>query len=279
MAERNLAEDKDCVTQSLNERESVPTWDAELYDARHAFVWQRAADLVDLLAPQTGERILDLGCGTGHLTAQIASCGAEVVGIDSSQAMIEEAWSHYPTLKFHVADARTFSFAQCFDAVFSNAALHWINEAGEVIRCVEKVLRPAGRFVAEFGGKGNVQKLVDAFYRSFEALGIHPAQNPNPWYFPSISEYSFLLERQGLETVSAILFDRPTPLEEGEDGMRNWIRMFAGQFLAVMPEDRQNEFMSQTECILRPELFRGGSWIVDYRRLRIVARKPASAVI
>jgi len=132
----------------------VTTWNPEFYDARHSFVWQRGADLIDLLDPQTEERILDLGCGTGHLTAQIAARGAEVMGIDSSAEMIEEARKHYPALEFRVADARDFSLGQPVDAVFSNAALHWIQPAERVVSCVWKALKPGGRFVAEFGGKG-----------------------------------------------------------------------------------------------------------------------------
>ncbi len=253
----------------------VATWNPELYDARHSFVWQRGADLIDLLNPQAGERILDLGCGTGHLTAQIAARGAEVMGIDSSTEMIEEARKHYPTLEFRVADARDFSLGQPVDAVFSNAALHWIQQAERVASCVWKALRLGGRFVAEFGGKGNVQRLVNAFYRSLEALNVNPEKDPNPWYFPSVGEYSSILERQGFDVTFAVLFDRLTPLEEGEDGMRNWIRMFAGVFLAAVPAKGQGRFLEGVESMLRPDLFHDGTWHVDYRRLRVVARKAS----
>jgi trans-aconitate methyltransferase len=251
----------------------VTIWNPELYDARHSFVWQRGADLIDLLDPQTGERILDLGCGTGHLTAQIAARSAEVMGIDSSAEMIEEARKHYPALEFRVADARDFSLGYPVDAIFSNAVLHWIQPAERVVSCVWKALKPGGRFVAEFGGKGNVQKLVNAFHCSLEALNANLEKDPNPWYTPSIGEYSTLLEKQGFDVTFAVLFDRLTPLEEGENGMRNWMKMFAGAFLAIVPAEGHGRFMENVESMLRPDLFRNGTWHVDYRRLRVVARK------
>src|SRR5579863_1826995 len=135
-------------------------WNPTLYDARHAFVWEKARGLIDLLAPQPGERILDLGCGTGQLASEIASVGATVVGVDRSPEMIAEARMKFPELRFDVADARALPFAQEFDAVFSNATLHWIPQADQVIVGVVRALKPGGRFVAEFGGKGNVRILM-----------------------------------------------------------------------------------------------------------------------
>src|SRR5690242_15677096 len=123
-------------------------WDAALYDDKHAFVWKQAASLLELLAPQPGERVLDLGCGTG----QLAAAGAEVVGLDHSPAMVEQARRLYPQLRFELGDARRFAFAKPFDAVFSNAALHWVREPEAAIACIRDALKPGGRFVAEFGG-------------------------------------------------------------------------------------------------------------------------------
>jgi trans-aconitate methyltransferase len=249
-------------------------WDPELYDARHSFVWQRGADLIVLLEPQAGERILDLGCGTGHLTAQIAARGAEALGIDSSVEMIEEARKNYPALEFSAGDARNFSLDRPVDAVFSNAALHWIRPADRVACCIFKALKPGGRFVVEFGGKGNIQRVVDAFNGSLNALNVKLEKDPNPWYFPSIGEYSSLLEQQGFDVTDAVLFDRLTPLEGGEDGIRNWVKMFAGSFLSVVPAGGREEFIQGVESILRPQLFRDRTWHMDYRRLRVRARKP-----
>lgn len=256
-------------------QETAEQWNAQLYDAKHTFVWRRGEGVFELLKPERGERILDLGCGTGHLTAKIAATGALATGLDSSPAMIEEARKNYPSLQFCLADARGFHFDDPFDAVFSNAALHWITEARASIECVRAALKPGGRFVAEFGGKGNVEILIRGFYAAFDAIGCHPRNDPNPWYFPGIAEYSTLLEQCGLEVVFAALIDRPTPLEDGETGLRTYIRMFAGNFCAAVPSAKQEAFVSQVETILRPALFKDGYWELDYRRLRVKARKRA----
>jgi trans-aconitate methyltransferase len=247
-------------------------WDARLYDDKHSFVWKHGAALLDLLAPQPGERILDLGCGTGHLTAQIAATGASVIGIDSAPAMIDEARHTYPALTFNVGDARDFSFPEPFDAIFSNAVLHWIKEPERVLACVSRALRPQGRFVAEFGGKGNVRRISDALLRTVADLGLGPIELP--WYYPSVGEYAGLLEKHGLEVTYAVLFDRPTPLE-GEDGLRHWIEMFAHSVLNIVPEERRSDFLRRVEELLRPQLFRDGTWFADYRRLRVVARRSS----
>jgi trans-aconitate methyltransferase len=248
----------------------VSAWDATRYDHEHSYVWKYGASLLELLAPQPGERILDLGCGTGHLTAQIAEVGASLVGIDKSASMVAEARRNYPQLRFEVADARTFSFAEPFDAVFSNAALHWIKEPERVITCVREALKPGGRFVAEFGGKGNVQEIVAALTEA--ALAITGATLEPPWYFPGIAEYATLLERGHLEVTFATLFDRPTPLE-GEGAMRRWVEMFAADPLSQMGPEKRDAFLGHVEGRLRPVLFRNETWFADYRRLRVVARR------
>jgi len=246
-------------------------WDARLYDDKHSFVWKHGASLIELLGPQPRERILDLGCGTGHLTAQIAAAGAEAIGIDTAATMVEQARHDYPDLHFELADARNFAFAEPFDAVFSNAVLHWVKEPEQVIGCVRRALKHGGRFVAEFGGKGNVMAIVAALDEAFREVGAGVFEMP--WYFPSIAEYSTLLEQVGLEVTHAVLFDRPTPLE-GENGMRSWIEMFAGGVLAKLPPGRREEFLGSIEMRLQPVLCRDGKWFADYRRLRVLARLP-----
>jgi trans-aconitate methyltransferase len=236
-------------------------WDAATYETGCAFVWKSVSDLLDLLNPQPGERILDLGCGTGHLTNAIAERGAEVVGLDASAEMLGQARQNYPKLRFVLADASSFGFDQPFDAVFSNAALHWVRDAEGVVRSVAAALRPGGRFVAEFGGKGNVVKLVAAIQQVVpEAV--------NPWYFPSIGEYAALLERHGLEPQSATLFDRLTQLE---GSIQEWFEVFGDPLLASVPRERRRAVLDQVAELLRPALFRDGNWWADYRRLRIVA--------
>lgn len=243
-------------------------WDASLYDDKHAFVWRYGASLVELLAPQHGERILDLGCGTGHLTSQIAQAGAEAVGLDHSAEMLQQARAAYPGLQFIQGDARDFSFTEPFDAIFSNAVLHWIRPPEAVIRCLRDALRPSGRFVTEFGGRGNVQRVLAVLRETAEQMGVTPELPES--YFPSLSEYATLLEAAGLEVRSGTLFDRPTPLE-GADGLRNWVKMFRGMTLESLPAERREEYLLAVEDAARPDLFRNGGWFADYRRLRVVA--------
>jgi len=246
-------------------------WDPTLYESRHAFVWQYGTDLIELLAPQPGERILDLGCGTGQLTAAIAARGAAVIGLDISPAMLERARQHYPELQFVAADATDFAFAEPFDAVFSNAVLHWINEPGRVAASVWRALKPGGRFVAEFGGKGNIQAIHSALARAIVAAGYSVPDEVGPRYFPSIGEYASLLERQGFTVTYAALFDRPTPLAGGEAGLRNWIAMFANDFFAGIPLEQHQAVLQHVEGGLRDQLWRDGAWVADYKRLRVVA--------
>jgi trans-aconitate methyltransferase len=252
---------------------SQKSWNTALYQEQHAFVWQYGESLLKLLAPKAGERILDLGCGTGQLTAKIAESGAFVQGIDSSLAMISTAKSNYPHINFAAADARDFQVEQPLDAVFSNAVLHWIKPPDAAIDCVEKALKPGGRFVAEFGGKGNVGAIARALLNVLSEIGCSEPQALNPWYFPSIGEYALLLEKRGFDVGYAVLFDRPTPLEGGSAGMVNWIEMFAGGFLAGLSPEVRSQVINAVVENLRPALYRDDNWIADYRRIRIVAVK------
>lgn len=248
----------------------VSTWDAQLYDDKHAFVWQMGSGLIEILAPQAGETVLDLGCGTGHLTAQIAERGAQVLGIDASASMIEQAQNLFPALEFRVADGTDFEVDAPFDAIFSNAALHWIKPPERAAACMSRALKPGGRLVAEFGGQGNVQTILGAIALAAKTLGYQLPDNPN--YFPSIAAYATLLEAHGLETTAATLFERPTPLE-GDNGLRQWILMFRPASLQAIPAERQQEFFALSEEFARPTLWRDNTWFADYRRLRLVARK------
>lgn len=253
-------------------------WNAELYDDKHSFVWKMAAGLLELLEAKPDERILDLGCGTGHLTAQIAETGAHLLGIDKSPDMIQQARLRYSSLHFEVMDAREIVFPEPFDAVFSNATLHWINEPERVIAGIAKALRPGGRFVAEFGGKGNTHELLKAVERAWTKLDL-PGPAPNPWYYPGIAEYSKLLEHHGLEVTYAILFDRPTPLEDGDHGLRNWLEMFGAAFLEKLSPDQRRQALATVEQEARPNFFHNGHWVMDYRRLRLVARRDSASII
>lgn len=251
----------------------MPThdWNTSLYDQKHAFVFEYGKGLIPLLDPQPGESILDLGCGTGHLTKTIAESGAHMVGIDSSVSMIEAARTAYPDLEFLVVDASDFSFSSPFDAVFSNATLHWVTEAERAVSCIAKSLKTGGRLVAEFGGKGNVATIITAVQQSlWELMHIEVISG---WYFPSIGEYASLLEKHGLAVGSAFLFERPTKLEEGEKGLRNWIEVFGKSMFLNVPDAVKQQALERVEEKARGLLFKEGHWFADYRRLRIVAYK------
>ena len=235
-------------------------WDVERYEAGHGYVWTFGRGLIEWLNPQAGERILDAGCGAGHLSAEIAATAAKVLGVDSAPSMIAQARLNYPkaryaNLEFALADLVAFTPAEPFDAVFSNAVLHWVRPPEEAAKGLAAALRPGGRFVAEFGGHGNIARIQ-------AALGEHR----HPWFFPSIAEYSAILESAGLEPVQAILFDRPTRVE-GAGGLDDWLQMYIPGLDASVRQSAVER--------LKPEMFADGVWTLDYRRLRIQARKPS----
>jgi len=242
------------------------SWDAELYEARHNFVWRLGEGVVELLAPRAGERILDLGCGPGQLTKKIAESGAEVVGLDASPEMIGQARQNYPELRFVLQDAASMQFENEFDAVFSNAALHWMLDPAAVVSAVARALRPDGRFVLEMGGKGNIRTIVETLQRVVAKYRNGPL--PSRQYYPSIGEYTGILEAHGLEVRMAQLFDRPTPLE-GEAGMENWLKQFKLYYFENLPASALSEVVSA----LRPKLHTEQAWVADYRRLRVEAVK------
>lgn len=248
-------------------------WDPELYEARHSFVWQFGQDLIGLLDPKPGEQILDLGCGPGQLTAKIAEAGASVIGLDASPAMIGQARQNFPQLSFVLQDAATMQFQEQFDAVFSNAALHWMLHREAVARSVAAALKIGGRFVAELGGRGNIHEIeraIETVARRYFGAAV-PARRT---YYPAPGEYASLLEAVGFEVRSAVLFDRPTLLE-GEAGMENWIRQFKAYYFESLSPPEAARAIREVVEELRPIAFRNGTWVADYRRLRFVAVKTA----
>src|SRR5262249_26252156 len=193
-------------------------WNPASYDQKNSFVWKLGSEVVELLAPAAGERILDLGCGTGHLTKRIHECGASVVGLDKSSAMIEEARRLYPGIEFVLGEGSDFSFDEGFDAVFSNAAIHWMKDQRGVARSIWNALRPGGRFVAEFGGKGNIEAIRSTLAKHVRAAGFEFDSEPFARYYPSVGQYASLLEEQGFRVTLASHFERPTNLDNGEAG-------------------------------------------------------------
>jgi trans-aconitate methyltransferase len=253
-------------------------WDPKLYEGKHSFVWKAAQDLLGQLAARKGERVLDLGCGPGQLTSAIAESGAEVVGLDNSPTMIEQARKNYPSLRFEIGDGAAFRVDAPFDAVFSNAALHWMTRPTEVASRVFEALKPGGRFVAEMGGKGNVHAIHTAITRVVRKAGRVAVSESSLLYFPSLGEYARVLENAGLRVTYAVHFDRPTRLEGDDQGLRHWISMFADRFIAPVSDDPNvyEDALREIEAELRPRLHHGGAWHADYVRLRVTAVRPGA---
>src|SRR5579872_5464064 len=248
-------------------------WNASLYDDKHNFVFKFGEDVVRLLSPRSGERILDLGCGTGYLTNIIARAGSRVIGIDKSPAMIERANAAYPDLDFRIMSATDLHFDTPFDAVFSNAVLHWVLDKETAVDNIYRALRPGGRLVVEMGGKGNNEDVLGA---TREALVRHqyPEQAAiHPWYFPSLSEYTTLLEQHGFRVQFAAHFDRPTELKDTENGIKDWLRMFGIAIFKGIPEKDIEIILDEIQHTLKPTHYKGQTWIADYKRLRIEAIK------
>jgi trans-aconitate methyltransferase len=250
-------------------------WNTELYDNAHNFVSKFGEGILSYLQPKQGETILDLGCGTGDLTEEIFQKGASVIGVDNSAEMIRTAKTKFPAIDFRQEDARMMNFDMRFDAIFSNAVLHWIKEKELVIRQMHLLLKENGRIVLEFGGKGNILQMENAIRAVLKKRGYYDNANLDFWYFPSIGEYATELEKQGFRVVHAEHFDRNTPLK-GERGMKDWFMMFGINFLTGIPESEIEDILEDTDKILRPTHFRDGIWNADYRRIRIVAVKPFS---
>ncbi|TRZ38640.1 class I SAM-dependent methyltransferase [Niallia circulans] len=248
------------------------TWNASLYDGKHSFVSNYGGDLISLLSPRPEEKILDLGCGTGDLASRLAGYDCEVIGIDNSPNMIAQAQKKYPHIPFFVEDATSLPFDSRFTAVFSNAALHWIKSPKQALTSIYNSLQQGGRFVAEFGGKGNVQIITDTIIEEYATQGISFNWENFPWYFPSIAEYTQLMEEAGFRVVFAQHFDRPTPLD-GENGLSNWIEMFGDSFFKGLSENKKAMITQKVSKKLHPQVYKDGAWQIDYKRIRVIGIK------
>jgi trans-aconitate methyltransferase len=242
------------------------TWDAEAYARTASFVPKLGEPLVDVLDPRPGEHVLDVGCGDGALTALIAARGARVVGIDASPAMVAAAQAR--GLDARVMDAARLALPERFDAVFSNAALHWVPDLDAAVAGIAAHLRPGGRVVAEMGGHGNVAAIRTALHAALAARGLD-ARAHDPWHYPTVAAFRRLLDRHGLTPLDVVLVPRPTPLDAG---MAAWITTFGGAFLAAIPEPERQAFVDEVVARLAPALRDDeGKWTADYVRLRSVA--------
>ncbi len=245
-------------------------WNADLYDNKHSFVSKYGEDLIGWLQPQEDERILDLGCGTGLLANEIRNYGADVIGIDNSLEMVAKAKAAYPQIRFEVRNATDFTFAEKFDAVFSNAVLHWINESAKVVACVYNALAPGGRFVMEMGGKGNNKSIMGAIKKAMVDEGLADKIVADFWYFPSVAEYTALLEAHGFTVRQVLYFDRDTELM-GEDGMADWIKMFSSFLFKNISTKQAETIIAKTVDHLKDRHYKNGKWYADYVRLRVKA--------
>jgi trans-aconitate methyltransferase len=255
---------------SSSQRASSQSWNAAGYAANAPFVPALGQAVLELLAPQPGERILDIGCGDGALTEKLAALGARVVGIDNAPDMIAAAQNR--GLDARIMDARAMTFANEFDAVFSNAALHWIKDDPDApILGAFRALQSGGRFVGEMGGFGNVAAITVALLAALERYGVAQATSFIPWYYPTASEYENRLRHAGFVPLSVELIPRPTPLPTG---MRGWLETFANPFCAALPPERRGAFLDEVTARLKPVLCdTQGNWTADYMRLRFAARK------
>mmetsp|Transcript_444 Transcript_444/g.1339 ORF Transcript_444/g.1339 Transcript_444/m.1339 type:complete len:322 (+) Transcript_444:365-1330(+) len=247
-------------------------WSAKSYEKNARFVADYGRDVLEVLAPKEGEKILDLGCGDGALTEELQRRGVSVVGVDSSADMIQAAAAR--GVDALVCDGHRLSFDQEFDAVFSNAALHWMKEdPAAVIGGAKAALKPGGRFVGELGGHGNIASIVVALSAALTFHGVELAGR-HPWFFPSAEEYRTLLEAAGFEVHSMELFRRPTELPTGISG---WLATFSGPWMNGLEEDKRVAVLSMAQELLEPVLKRrdDGVWVADYVRLRFSARLPA----
>lgn len=245
-------------------------WDAKKYTSDFSFVHQYGNSVLELIEAGENSTILDLGCGNGALSKTLRDKGFIVKGLDASGELLEIARANYPDIEFLQADATDFSLDEPVDVVFSNAVFHWIDgeKQRDMLNCVHNALKENGEFVFEFGGFGNNQLIHEALDKVFSEHGFSYKM---PFYFPTISEYSTLMENAGFRVKFAVLFDRPTELK-GPDGLRDWINMFVKTPFSVVQDEKEGEtIVDETVKRLESTLYKGGKWYADYVRLRMRA--------
>ena len=243
-------------------------WNAILYDNKHNFVAEYGKGLLEFVPKNKNQSILDLGCGTGTLTSQLVNFADTVVGVDSSESMIEMAQKQYTDIKFIICDALKLPFNKKFDVVFSNAVFHWIADHNALLNQVHKVLKPNGLLICEFGANGNIATIENAFMKVCQYSGYE--YNPK-FNFPTSEHFADLLKKNSFSIDKIYDYDRPTPLKDNEEGLANWIRQFFASDLEFMSEKSQAEIIKKVEDLTRGSLWNGSKWIADYRRLRVIA--------
>ncbi|QUM86039.1 trans-aconitate 2-methyltransferase [Moritella sp. 28] len=243
-------------------------WEASDYANHASYVSQMSQQVMQDLAPKKGERILDLGCGDGELAKVMVDLGCEVIGVDTSQNLIDVARSR--GVEARQIDAQAIDFESTFDAVFSNAALHWMPKQEELIHRVYRALKPGGRFVVEMGGQGNIAILCSAMTVALSEIG-KDFSSRNPWVFPSPEEHKKLLTSAGFKVETITLRDRPTLLPTN---VRGWFLTFTQEILSDLGESSRASVIKRMVDLCRPKLCDSNEqWTADYKRLNFVAIK------
>lgn len=245
-------------------------WDAKKYNTTHDFIFKYGAGLLELL-PKEPKKVLDIGCGTGALTKQIAELGHKVTGIDQSLNMINQAKESYPDLNFFLEDIlNPTDQIETYDVAFSNAVFHWIPNQDRLLKNISEHLTVNGQLICEFGAVGNVQAIREAFGKELNALGVTFEE---PFCFTSVSDYRNLLEKNHFEVVEMMEYDRPTPLKGGEYGLREWMEQFYADELGELTGGEKETVLEHMERDLKGKLWKESQWEADYRRLRMKAVK------
>lgn len=246
-------------------------WNAGNYKNQFSFVSQYGEDVISLITAKEKSFVIDLGCGNGALTQKLTEKGYKVIGIDASEDMISLAKSEYPNLNFRPEDALSFKLPQKADVIFSNAVFHWIDKDNQekLIENISHNLNYGGELVCEFGGYGCGEMVHSTLEKCFNKRNL---EYHHPFYFPTIGEYAPILEKYGLQTEYATLFERPT-VQKSDDGLREWINMFVKKPFEGIDDNVKSDILDETNDILKNSLFIDGKWYIDYVRIRIRARK------
>ena len=245
-------------------------WDAQNYERTCGRVTEHGAKLVDVLRTLPHGKVLDLGCGTGVLTSEIAKFSDEVIGLDSSFEMVEKAKSMYPEIDFVVSDACTMHWNNYFDAVFSNAVLHFIKTQDVLLDSIRKVLKKNGVFVCEFGASGNLTDLLNAVAQACLQRGKDYSLR---FFYPTEGQFRALLEKHGFRVESAFTYDLDTQLTEGEPGLRNWINQVFNVEMGWFDDNEKDKVLMEIDSALRPTLWSGSNWHLPNRRIQVIAEK------
>jgi len=245
-------------------------WDTNLYQNKHDFVAEYGKGLLEFVPENPELKILDLGCGTGTLTEQLTIKSNYVIGVDGSPAMIKKAKEIYPQLKFKVLNALEMDYLEEWDIIFSNAVFHWIPNHKLLIQNIYRALKKDGMLICEFGGENNIKQIEDAFMRVVKMRGY---EYHSPFLFPRTDDFGKILMSNTFEIIRLYDYNRPTPLKDGEKGLRNWMKQFFANDIGLFSDKEQNEIFTRIEEKLRDQMWDGVKWVADYRRLRAIVKK------